>query len=150
MKIFYSYEILLYKNNQGMTSADSEQSKESCTTCWCQKVTAVPLFNISLPLSSRCKYSCQQTSWCSSGVVGKAKQFNCPCLSVVVIFALLVVAGVGQQGSLWVPGDCERWGIALNLPQLLTCNVKKPTGLLPNILSSKINFIYFLQHPDII
>lgn len=56
----------------------------------------------------------------ASGVVGKAEQFDGARLPVVVVLALLVVAGVGQQRPLGVPGDGEGRRVALHLPQLLS------------------------------
>ncbi len=56
----------------------------------------------------------------SSGVIGKSKQLDGACLSVAVVFALFIVAGVRQQRSLRVPRYSEGWRLALNLPELLT------------------------------
>lgn len=61
----------------------------------------------------------------TSGVVGEAKQFDGARLPVVVVLALLVITGVGQQGPLWVPGDCEGWRVTLNLPKLLSYNTRR-------------------------
>lgn len=61
----------------------------------------------------------------TSGVVGEAKQFDGARLPVVVVLALLVIAGVGQQGPLWVPGDCEGWRVTLNFPKLLSYNTRR-------------------------
>lgn len=61
----------------------------------------------------------------TSGVVGEAKQFDSARLPVVVVLALLVIAGVGQQGPLWVPGDCEGWRVTLNFPKLLSYNKRR-------------------------
>lgn len=59
-----------------------------------------------------------------SGVIGQAEQFDGPRLAVVVVLALLVIAGVRQQRPLWVPGDGEGRRVALNLPELLSCTHK--------------------------
>lgn len=64
-----------------------------------------------------------------SGVVGEAEQLDRSRLAVVVVLALLVVAGVGQQGSLGVPGDGEGGGVALHLPQLLPCRAEEGGAL---------------------
>ena len=55
-----------------------------------------------------------------SGVIGEAEQFDGTRLPVVVVFSLLVVAGVGQQRALRVPGNSESRRVTLNLPQLLS------------------------------
>lgn len=56
----------------------------------------------------------------SSGVIGKSKELDGACLSVAVVFALFIVAGVRQQRSLRMPRYSEGWRLALNLPELLT------------------------------
>lgn len=55
----------------------------------------------------------------SSGIIGKAKEFNGARLSVAVVFALFIVTGVCQQWPLRMPGYSEGWRLALNLPQFL-------------------------------
>lgn len=57
---------------------------------------------------------------CISGVVGQTKQFNGAHFAVAVVLALFVIAGIGQQRPLGMPGDREGWRVTLNLPQLLS------------------------------
>lgn len=55
-----------------------------------------------------------------SGVVGQTKQFNGAHLAVAFVLPFFVVAGVGQQRPLGVPGDGEGGRVTLDLPQLLS------------------------------
>lgn len=80
----------------------------------------------------------------TSGVVGEAKQFDGARLPVVVVLALLVIAGVGQQGPLWVPGDCEGWRVTLNFPKLLSYNTRRRRRMCL-MLSKKKIYISNLQ-----
>lgn len=60
----------------------------------------------------------------SLGVVGEPEELDGACLPAAVIFAIFVVTGEGQQRPLWVPGYRKGGGLALHLPELLSCTEK--------------------------
>lgn len=62
----------------------------------------------------------------SLGVIGEPKELDSARLPAAVVFAIFVVAGEGQQRPLRVPGHCEGGGLALHLPELLSCTEKAP------------------------
>lgn len=68
-----------------------------------------------------CSSEAERAAPCASGVVGKPKQLDGAGLAVVVVLAVLVVAGVRQQRPLRVPRHREGGRVALHLPQLLSC-----------------------------
>lgn len=82
-------------------------NRANSTTCWWTLVTAA-------------------AGNLASGVVGEAEELHSAGLPVVVVLALLVIAGVGQQRALGVPRHGEGGRVALHLPQLLPCRHTVP------------------------
>lgn len=53
------------------------------------------------------------------GVIRETKELHGASFPAAVVFAVLVIAGEGQQGPLWVPSHCEGWGLTLHFPEFL-------------------------------
>lgn len=69
--------------------------------------------------------------------IGKAKQFDCPRVSIPFVF-VLVVACKSKNVSFWMPSDSERWTLTRNVGNLfafITSDIRTLKSLMHQILS---------------